>query len=76
MRWKKEKIYALYIGERNVCDGTIEEIAKQVNKPVELINWYKYPSYKKRRRSKTTENYNYIELVEIEDEFKYVRIEK
>lgn len=69
MKYKKVKVYALYKGEINLCDGTLKEIALKMNKPVETIRFYASKIYKKRRKDSIDNNY--LELVEIEDEFVY-----
>lgn len=64
---KKKKVYALYKGDVNLCDGTIKEIADKMNLSEETIRFYKSNTYKKRRN----ESDNFLELVLIEDEYKY-----
>lgn len=45
---KKEKIYALYRGEKFLAIGTKKELAKLLNVKVETISFYATPAYKKR----------------------------
>ncbi|WP_027405487.1 hypothetical protein [Anaerovibrio sp. RM50] len=45
---KRSKIYALYVGERNVCDGTLEEISKKTGMTMDYLHWMTYPSSSKR----------------------------
>lgn len=58
----KKKIYALYKGETNICDGTIEEIAKRVGKTRNILYCYKSPSKVKKNKG------NRYELVYIGEE--------
>lgn len=64
---KKKKVYALYKGDTNLCDGTIKEIAEKMNLSVETIRFYKSNTYKKRR----TDSEKFLELIIIENEYKY-----
>lgn len=54
MRNSRKNIYALYDGERNVCDGTVGEIARKVGIREKTILCYLTPSYKKRKSAKRT----------------------
>lgn len=67
MKLRKKKVYALYKGETNLCDGTIKEIAEKMNLSLETIRFYKSNTHKKRRN----ESDNFLELIVIEDEYKY-----
>lgn len=40
------KIYVLYDGEENVCDGTIYEIAQKTGMSLKTLRWYQAPSTK------------------------------
>ena len=44
----KEKIYALYRGEKFLAIGTKKELAELFNVKVETISFYGTPAYKKR----------------------------
>ena len=44
----KEKIYALYRGEKFLATGTKKELAELLNVKVETVSFYATPSYKKR----------------------------
>lgn len=44
----KEKIYALYRGEKFLGIGTKKELAELLNVKVETISFYGTPAYKKR----------------------------
>lgn len=52
MRNSRKNIYALYDGERNVCDGTVDEIARKVGVKRKTVAFYLSPSYRKRRSAK------------------------
>ena len=67
---KKKKVYALYKGDVNLCDGTIKEIADKMNLSEETIRFYKSKTYKRRR----IDSENFLELIVIEDEYKYERV--
>lgn len=55
------KIYALYKGEELLASGTIVQIAYKMKVKLRTIQFYKTPTYK-RRRSKGK---NFRELVEL-----------
>ena len=44
----REKIYALYRGEKFIAIGTKKELAELLNVKVETISFYATPAYKKR----------------------------
>ena len=44
----KEKIYAIYRGEKFIAIGTKKELAELLNVKVETISFYATPAYKKR----------------------------
>ena len=53
----KAKIYALYKGDTNICDGTLVEIAKYLNISPKSVAFYHTPTYTRRAaKSKTPEN--------------------
>ena len=41
----KAKIYALYKGDTNICDGTIAQIARQLNILPKSVAYYRTPAY-------------------------------
>lgn len=49
-----KNIYALYDGERNVCDGTVSEIAAKIGVRKKTVLYYLTPSYMKRSGRKKT----------------------
>ena len=55
------KIYALYKGEKLLATGTIMQIAYQMGVKLRTIQFYKTPTYLKRRKK----GKNYRELVEL-----------
>lgn len=57
-------IYALYKGEQNLADGTLEEIARKTGKTYKSLKWMTYPSYK-RRLQKQSSKIGHLELVDI-----------
>ncbi|CAM4359408.1 hypothetical protein BAMA_16195 [Bacillus manliponensis] len=44
----REKIYALYKGERFITEGTIQEIHEQTNKSISFLRYMTAPVYEKR----------------------------
>lgn len=60
----KAKVYALYKGDENICDGTLQEIAEKTGKKLEYIRWLTYPTYKKR----VGKSVKRMELVEITED--------
>ena len=48
---KSAGIFALYAGERNIADGTLEEISKQTGRSMDSLRRYLTPSYLKEARS-------------------------
>lgn len=48
-RYAKDKVYALYEGDKNLADGTISQIAKKLGTSEKVIKWYRSPSCYKRR---------------------------
>ena len=50
---KSAGIFALYAGEKNIADGTLEEIAAKTGKKVNTLKWYLSPSYKRRSKNYT-----------------------
>lgn len=55
-------IYALYKGDEFIVDGTIKEIAKELNVKPSTIEFYKTPTYKK-RGAKDLKKRNRLELI-------------
>ena len=55
------KIYALYKGETLMASGTMLQIAYKTGVKLRTIQFYKTPTYKKRRKS----GKNFRELVEL-----------
>ena len=53
----KAKIYALYKGDTNICDGTLVEIARYLNISPKSVAFYRTPAYARRAaKSKTPDN--------------------
>lgn len=48
---KSAGIFALYAGERNIADGTLEEISKQTGRSLDSLRRYLTPSYLKEARN-------------------------
>ena len=42
---KSSGIFALYAGEKNIADGTLEEISQQTGRSVTTLRCYLTPSY-------------------------------
>ena len=42
---KSSGIFALYAGEKNIADGTLEEISQQTGRSVTTLRRYLTPSY-------------------------------
>lgn len=59
-----KKIYALYKGEKNICDGTIAEIAKFIGTSKDSVYCYKSPSHVK----KAKENAYKLVFIGVENE--------
>lgn len=55
------KIYALYKGETLIASGTMLQIAYKTGVKLRTIQFYKTPTYKKRRKN----GKNFRELIEI-----------
>lgn len=55
------KIYALYKGEQLLATGTMLQISYKMGVKLRTIQFYKTPTYKKRRKN----GKNYRELVEL-----------
>lgn len=59
-----EKEFALYKGEEIIAEGTIQEIADQLQVKVETVKFYNTPAYKKRvarRRAAKGAKYKFTE---------------
>ncbi|OFI49552.1 hypothetical protein BG261_02945 [Floricoccus tropicus] len=54
------KIYSLYRGEENLCDGTLEEIAELMQMKVKSLKYFGYPAYCKRTNEATSFRLVYI----------------
>lgn len=61
------RIYALYKGEQNLADGTLEEIARKTGKTYRSLKWMTYPIYK-RRIQQRIHKIGVLELVDIGEE--------
>ena len=48
---KSSGIFALYAGEKNLADGTLEEISKQTGRSLDSLRRYLTPSYLKETSS-------------------------
>ncbi|MCR5176645.1 MAG: hypothetical protein K6C05_07305 [Anaerovibrio sp.] len=46
----KQKIYAYYRGDKNICDGTIREIQKKTGLNWDYLQWMKCPIAHRRNR--------------------------
>lgn len=57
-------IYALYKGEQNLADGTLEEIARKTGKTYKSLKWMTYPSYKERLQEQSHRS-GVLELVDL-----------
>lgn len=51
MRDKKEKIYALYRGDKYLYEGTKLKLAKKLGVSVRTISFYGSPTYQKRTKN-------------------------
>ncbi|MDQ0204099.1 hypothetical protein [Pectinatus haikarae] len=60
------RIYALYRGEKNVCDGTIDEIAAHEKLKRFTVYWLSTPTAKKRQEKRS--NFNGMRLIFIGNE--------
>lgn len=65
MKWH-EKVYALYRGGENVCDGTIPEIAEKTGATIDTLKWMTTVTAAKRIAERGTKNPTV--LVPIKDE--------
>ena len=59
----KAKVYALYKGDENICDGTLQEIAEKTGKKLEYIRWLTYPTYKKRVQEPYNEAWDILKTI-------------
>ncbi len=48
---RNNSIYAVYKGEENICDGTLQEIAERLHTKIRTVQFYASPTYKKRIKS-------------------------
>lgn len=60
-------IYALYKGEQNLADGTLEEIARKTGKTYRSLKWMTYLIYK-RRIQQRIHKVGALELVDLGEE--------
>ena len=67
MKWY-ERIYALYKGEENICDGTIPEIAEATGKTVQAVRYMTFPAYERRGGKGIRGERRRYELVLIEED--------
>lgn len=51
---QKPRIYAMYKGEVNLMDGTLEELSARTGKSMAYLRWMTRPSAKKRQRRNGT----------------------
>lgn len=51
---RMKNIYALYIGERNICDGTLREIHEKSGLSMKYLNWLTFPAAGRREAKKQT----------------------
>lgn len=58
----REKIYALYRGDRYITDGTLKETQDKTGISLATLNWSRYPSAKKR-----ASNREHIIVINIDD---------
>lgn len=65
MKWY-EKVYALYVGRDNVCDGTIPQIAELTGRSIASLKWMTTPTGIRRINNRVKENPTM--LVPIKDE--------
>ncbi len=64
MRKKSQRIFALYKGDTNICDGTLREIEEKTGVPLYHLKRMTYPVYE-RSMKKSKNVRNRMELVEI-----------
>lgn len=67
MKWY-ERIYALYKGDVNICDGTIPEIAEYTGKTTTALRYMLTPAYERRGGKDMPGGRRRYELVLIEDD--------
>lgn len=63
----RTKIYAMYRGDENICDGTIAEIARRRHVQPATIRYYLMPAYQ-RKLAKRQHSCNAICLIEIDEQ--------
>ncbi|BAL83539.1 putative phage protein [Selenomonas ruminantium subsp. lactilytica TAM6421] len=61
-RGRKEKVCALYKGEKFVTEGTYREISEKTGIKVSTLRFYHYPAHSRRCRGN-----NHYELIYLED---------
>ena len=62
----KAKIFALYRGDTNICDGTINQIAKYMNISPKTVSHYRTPAYE-RKAAKAKNPRSRLILVQIDE---------
>lgn len=60
---RKQKIYALYKGEKFITEGTKRQIAKEINNKISTLTFLHSPSNEKR-----TKGNNHLILIDIEED--------
>jgi C1A family cysteine protease len=60
-----KRIYALYKGDTNLCDGTIKELAQQLGVAVTTMKFYASPTYQHRNLKPGHEAVNRIIVIPI-----------
>lgn len=65
-RYAKDKVYALYDGDKNLADGTISQIAKKMGLSEAAIRWYRTPTcYRNRLNRKYSHKKGCRYLIEL-----------
>lgn len=65
-RYAKDKVYALYEGDKNLADGTISQIAKKMGLSEAAIRWYRTPTcYRNRLNRKYSHKKGCRYLIEL-----------
>ncbi|MFG3612399.1 MULTISPECIES: hypothetical protein [Rummeliibacillus] len=69
MRKKSQRIFALYKGDTNICDGTLREIEEKSGVPLSYLKRMTYPVYEKRMsESKNVRNRMILEEIFMDEE--------
>ena len=61
---RMKNIYALYIGERNVCDGTLSEIHKKTGLSMKYLNWLTFPAAGRREAGSMSDRAKMLVLID------------